>query len=81
MNTSILLVDDETDFLDSINRVLKRAGYKNVRSDHDPRTTVASLEKGESFDIAILDITMPHIKGTQLLEKIKNKSPNTNVSC
>jgi len=77
MNTSILLVDDETDLLDSINRVLKRAGYKNVRSDNDPRTTVASLEKGESFDIAILDITMPHIKGTQLLEIIKIKSPNT----
>lgn len=77
MNTSILIVDDEIDFLDSISRVLKRAGYKNVRRDQDPRTTVASLEKGELFDIAILDITMPYITGMQLLEIIKNKSPNT----
>jgi type II secretory ATPase GspE/PulE/Tfp pilus assembly ATPase PilB-like protein/DNA-binding NarL/FixJ family response regulator len=77
MNTSILIVDDEIDFLDSLSRVLKIAGYKNVRCDQDPRKTVASLEKGGVFDIAILDITMPHIKGNQLLEMIKDKSPNT----
>jgi type II secretory ATPase GspE/PulE/Tfp pilus assembly ATPase PilB-like protein/DNA-binding NtrC family response regulator len=77
MKTSLLLVDDEIDFLESIRRVLLRAGYKNLRLETDPRKAVASLENGDVYDIAILDITMPYVQGTELLDLIKNKSPNT----
>jgi type II secretory ATPase GspE/PulE/Tfp pilus assembly ATPase PilB-like protein/DNA-binding NarL/FixJ family response regulator len=77
MINNILIVDDEQDYLDSVKRYLLRAGLKNIRLDNDPRQTVASLEKGESFDVALLDITMPHLNGIQLLDMIKKMSPNT----
>jgi DNA-binding NtrC family response regulator len=77
MINKILVVDDEQDYLDSVKRYLLRAGLKNIRLDDDPRKTVASLEKGESFDVALLDITMPHLSGIQLLDMIKKITPNT----
>ena len=77
MINKILIVDDEQDYLDSVKRYLLRAGLNNFRLDDDPRKTVASLEKGDSFDVALLDITMPHLNGIQLLEIIKKTTPNT----
>ena len=77
MINKILIVDDEQDYLDSVKRYLLRAGLNNFRLDDDPRKTVASLEKGDSFDVALLDITMPHLNGIQLLEIIKKMTPNT----
>jgi type II secretory ATPase GspE/PulE/Tfp pilus assembly ATPase PilB-like protein/transcriptional regulator with PAS, ATPase and Fis domain len=77
MINKILIVDDEQDYLDSVKRYLLRAGLNNFRLDNDPRKTVASLEKGDSFDVALLDITMPHLNGIQLLEIIKKMTPNT----
>ena len=77
MINKILIVDDEQDYLDSVKRCLLRAGLKNIRLDDDPRKTAASLEKGETFDVALLDITMPHLSGIQLLDMIKKISPNT----
>lgn len=77
MINKILIVDDEQDYLDSVKRYLLRAGLKNIRLDDDPRKTAASLEKGETFDVALLDITMPHLSGIQLLDMIKKMSPNT----
>ena len=77
MINKILIVDDEQDYLDGVKRYLLRAGLKNIRLDDDPRKTAASLEKGETFDVALLDITMPHLSGIQLLEMIKKMSPNT----
>jgi type II secretory ATPase GspE/PulE/Tfp pilus assembly ATPase PilB-like protein/DNA-binding NtrC family response regulator len=77
MINKILIVDDEQDYLDSVKRYLLRAGLNNFRLDDDPRKTVASLEKGDSFDVALLDITMPHLSGIQLLDMIKKMSPNT----
>lgn len=35
------------------------------------------LPRGGAFDIALIDITMPGIDGIELLEMIKNTSPNT----
>jgi type II secretory ATPase GspE/PulE/Tfp pilus assembly ATPase PilB-like protein/CheY-like chemotaxis protein len=77
MPNRVLIVDDELDYLDSVKRYLFRAGLKNIRLDDDPRKTVAALEKGDIFDVALLDITMPHINGINLLEIIKKSTPTT----
>jgi len=77
MPNRVLIVDDEIDYLDSVKRYLLRAGLKNIRLDDDPRKTVAALEKGDIFDVALLDITMPHINGINLLEIIKKSTPTT----
>ncbi|MFO0866647.1 MAG: sigma-54 dependent transcriptional regulator [Gemmataceae bacterium] len=44
----------------------------------DGRAAVKSLEKA-AFDAAILDISMPGLNGIEVLEQIKQVSPNTEV--
>ena len=77
MDNSIIVVDDERDFLESVRRGLITAGYKNVQTEVDARKVAADFENGKIFDIALIDITMPEMTGVDLLRVIKNTSPNT----
>jgi two-component system response regulator AtoC len=77
MLNPILIVDDEQDYLDSVRRGLIGAGFKNLRLESDPRNAAAAVANGDKFDVALLDINMPWMDGLQLLEHIKNTSPNT----
>lgn len=76
MKTSILVVDDERAFLDSVVRMLRIEGYEQVTALDDP-SKAAALIDDQTFDIAFLDITMPKIDGLELLKIIKEKSPQT----
>jgi two-component system response regulator AtoC len=77
MDNSIIVVDDEQDFLESVKRGLITAGFKNVHIEADARKAAANFEKGEIFDIALIDITMAEMNGIELLSVIKNTSPDT----
>lgn len=77
MDSRILVIDDELDFLESVRRGLITSGIKNVRIMEDPLKVAAAFEAGEAFDIALIDITMPKMDGVELLEIIKNTSPAT----
>jgi DNA-binding NtrC family response regulator len=73
----IIAIDDEQDFLESVRRGLVTSGFKNVVLVSDPRKAVTLFEGDEIFDVALIDITMPHMDGIELLQQIKNMSPNT----
>jgi len=76
MNYGILVVDDEQDFLDSVKRSLRTAGFRNVYLQNDPTRVVPFLEeKPSTVDIALIDITMPGLDGVDLLGQIKETSP------
>jgi two-component system response regulator AtoC len=77
MNNSILVIDDERHFLDSVRRGLISSGFNNVRLENDPNEALGLFGKGQSFDIALIDISMPRTSGVEVLEGIKNISPNT----
>ena len=77
MQYQILLVDDEQDFLDSLERGLLISGYRNLRAESDPTNAAALFERGDKVDIALIDITMPGMSGVELLEYIKSCSPAT----
>jgi CheY-like chemotaxis protein len=79
MLNPILIVDDEQDFLDSARRGLLGAGFKTLKLESDPRNAAASVENGDRFDVALIDINMPWMDGLELLERIKNASPNTGM--
>ena len=77
MNESILVIDDEMDFLDSIKRGLISSGIREIRVESDPRIAAQSVQQGDRYAVALIDITMPWINGVQLLEIIKSASPDT----
>lgn len=77
MGNYIIIVDDDPDFLDSIRRDLIEAGYMDVRTESDPAKAAAFFEQGQTCDIALIDLIMPHMDGLELLEIIKSHSPNT----
>ncbi len=77
MDQSIIIIDDEVDFLESVKRGLVTSGYQHVTIADNPRKAVALWENGVNFDIALIDITMPDISGVELLDILKSISPKT----
>lgn len=77
MEARIIVVDDELDFLDSVRRGLITSGFKNVRLESDPIVVTQLLEAEVAFDVALIDIKMPHLTGIDLLEFFKELSPQT----
>lgn len=77
MGSRIIVVDDEQDFLESVERGLFAAGFREVSLEIKSMEAAALFERGEVFDIALIDITMPGMNGVELLELIKSHSPGT----
>jgi DNA-binding NtrC family response regulator len=72
-----MVVDDDRDFLESIQRGLIVSGFNNLSVHQDPIEAANLIEKGKVFDIALIDITMPGMSGIELLEVIKTNHPHT----
>ncbi len=77
MNHSVIVIDDEQDFLDSVKRCLQIAGIKDVRLCADPLNAIEALEAGERFDLALIDVNMPNMHGKDVLKAIRQASPYT----
>jgi DNA-binding NtrC family response regulator len=74
----VLLVDDEKDFLNSIEFSLRSNKITNVRCCQDSRDVMPLLEKSK-FSLILLDILMPHISGSELLPQIVEEYPQIPV--
>jgi DNA-binding NtrC family response regulator len=71
----ILLVDDEQAWLKSLSLTLRScAGLTNLTTCQDSRQ-VMTLMAQKRFGVVILDLTMPHVSGEQLLEQIAERHP------
>jgi len=77
MDNNIIVIDDDLDFLEILKGHLLNSGFKNIRTEDNSLNVASLFEKGEDFDIALIDMTMPDIDGLDLLEIIKNISPRT----
>jgi len=77
MAIKILLVDDETDFVETMT---KRFGIRKM-----PITTAGGgaeamrLVEEQDFDVVILDVRMPGMDGLEVLRQIRAKRPLTEV--
>ena len=74
---SLLVVDDEENFLVLLKTALSPVGYR-VTTAHDGIEALAHVER-EKFRLAILDIRMHPMGGVEVLEQIKIRSPSTHV--
>jgi putative two-component system response regulator len=72
-----LVVDDEARVRDVMARILTGEGFECREAASGPEA-VAVLD-AESFDLAVLDIQMPGMDGTQLLAEIRLRWPETGV--
>lgn len=77
MGTRFFIIDDEQDFVDSIKRSLIQCGYKDITPLTDSLAAADFFHRGNSCDIAIIDVDMPNMNGIELLKLIKCHSPHT----
>jgi CheY-like chemotaxis protein len=73
-DTHILIVDDEEDIAELLQRALIRKGYQ-VTAYNDPSKALEEFQAGR-FDLALLDIRMPGMNGYELLKAIKSLDKN-----
>jgi DNA-binding NtrC family response regulator len=74
---NILVVDDEEIVRESLVEWLREEGY-NAEAAEDGFKALEKL-KERNWDIALVDLKMPKMDGLELLEKIKQESPDTQV--
>jgi len=75
MSKSILVVDDEQIIRESISYVLKKENYNVGEAENGKEAYEKLLET--NYDLVLTDLEMPEMKGTELLEKIREFSPRT----
>ena len=66
----ILVVDDERDIREGVERILLRMGYEVLKAGQGEEA-LAILEK-ETVDLAILDLKMPGMDGMELHQRIRD---------
>ncbi len=72
---SVLLVDDEPDWLGSLSLTLEScANISNILTCSDSRQAMTVLDGGQ-VGLVLLDLTMPHLSGEALLEQIAERHP------
>ncbi|MGH2679308.1 MAG: HD domain-containing phosphohydrolase [Actinomycetota bacterium] len=70
VDARILMVDDEPANVLLLERILGRAGYRNVRSTTDPEA-LAGLISESRPDLLLLDLKMPRLDGFTILERLR----------
>lgn len=73
MISSILIIDDEAGIRASLSSILEDEGY-SVEAVENGKQALKTCEKMQ-FDVALIDINLPDIKGTELLSSLKHISP------
>ena len=76
---SILLVDDETAFLDAMKRRLSKRGFKVETAESGMSALELLEDKHNSIEVVVLDVKMPGIDGIDSLREIKRKFPMVEV--
>ncbi len=73
MLNSILIVDDDIGVRNMLSSVLNDKGYL-VEAVENGKKAIKACEES-SFDVALIDIELPDIKGTELLNRLKKLQP------
>jgi DNA-binding response OmpR family regulator len=74
---TILVIEDDRFIGEMYVRSLQHAGYTVdwVVDGHDGLVTAT----GKSYDLILLDIMLPEMRGTEILKAIRGKLPNTHI--
>jgi len=70
---TVLIVDDDRAILESAKAIIESAGYA-VQTAETARDAIRKV-KSDWFDIALLDIKLPDMEGTELLKQLQAIKP------
>ena len=71
---NILVIDDDKSILRTFTRILKKSGYDIDIAETGKEALEKSKEK--NFDLALIDIRLPDMDGTDLLPKMQKNMRN-----
>jgi DNA-binding NtrC family response regulator len=74
LNANILVVDDDTELRKVLSSILSEEGY-SVETVENGKQAIRASEKTR-FDLALIDIKLPEMEGTELLHRLKEKQPH-----
>jgi len=77
VSCSVLLVDDEVEFVATVAKRLKRRGLE-VGTAHSGEEALEQIEVGAP-DVVILDVKMPGLSGIETLKRIRQENPLVEV--
>ncbi len=77
-NHKVLLVDDDEQVLINYELILRSAGMVNIVTEKDSRKVMTVMAEN-NFAAVVLDLTMPHISGDELLPEIRQEHPQVPV--
>ena len=73
-NPKVMLVDDESDFVEAMTRRLEKRKL-DVIAAFSGREALETLDKHHDVDVVILDVKMPGMDGIETLKKMKAAHP------
>ena len=74
----ILIVDDEREFCDIVEEMLKSAGYTDIIKCSDSRDAIPIIMEKKP-DLVLLDIKMPVITGDVIAAELKNNEETKKI--
>lgn len=76
-STIVLVVDDETDFLDLFAKRFSKRGFTVATADSGP--SALRYLADNPVDVVVLDVKMPRMNGIEVLKEIKRLHPLVEV--
>jgi DNA-binding NtrC family response regulator len=73
----VLVVDDEKEIQNLLHKLLTKEGYE-VDVATLPEEALKKIE-AENYDVVLLDLMLPGVKGTDIIQEIKRRRPNCAV--
>jgi DNA-binding NtrC family response regulator len=74
LNESILVVDDDGQVRKTLSSLLSEKGYSVVTAENGKQAT--KISEKSRFDMALIDIKLPDMEGTALLQRLKQNQPH-----
>ncbi|MCA9439714.1 MAG: response regulator [Candidatus Omnitrophica bacterium] len=74
---TVLIVDDDPDFLRSVSEILELSGYSVVTAANG-REAIERVG-GDRIDLILLDIRLPDIDGLEIFSRVRSQSSNLPV--
>lgn len=75
----VLLADDHEIVRDGLKRILGATGDMKVAGEAANGDQALALVKGNDYDVAVLDMSMPGLAGLDLIKRVKLEKPGLNV--